>query len=540
MPPDPEPAEARRRPVPPPSDAHSDGEDSAAADTTTVARGGLVNFVGTVAGFVDPIFLVFVSHALGAATLGSFVLASTYLALVQRLTTVGLDKGLLRHVPLARESAQPELESASVLGTALRVAAGGGVLGAVVVAGLARVIVGAGGEDSSGQGAWWLAWMALALPAQTMTAVLLTAVRGTSRMAPYVLVQNFVIPTIQLAIAVVGVALGGAAPVLIGAFVVSAYLGLVVSLVVFARTFREVSWRGLLGAPVCRGLVAFSLPQGLTDLLNLLLGRVDIIMIAAFFPQKPALVAVYAIASMLAGTVKKVRLAFDTSLSPVLARLLERNARVELTRVYQRTGLWVWLIYALAGGGLCLGAPLALRVAGAEFVEAWGVVPLLVLGRLVNAAGGPAQTALLMSGRSRLELGNNLLINLANVALNVALIPAWGVYGAAVATSVSLTGFGLLRVAQVARLVGLRPDLARAGRVGVAGLLAAVPGVLVHLALADPVLAGAVAGTSFVLAYPAALWLLGMGLELGTAWAFLRGDRRQRRRALEPVTEGAA
>jgi hypothetical protein len=51
--------------------------------------------------------------------------------------------------------------------------------------------------------------MALALPAQTLTAVLLTAVRGTSRMAPYVVVQNFVVPAIQLAITVVGVALGG-------------------------------------------------------------------------------------------------------------------------------------------------------------------------------------------------------------------------------------------------------------------------------------------------------------------------------------------
>jgi len=540
MPPDSVPASASRRPATSPSDTEPGGDDPAAVDTTTVARGGVVNFIGTVAGFVDPLFLIFVSHALGAGMLGSFVLASTYLALVQRITTAGLDKGLLRHVPLARASARPEREVPAVLGTALRVAVGGGVVGALVVAGMARVIVGAGGEDPSGQGAWWLAWMALALPAQTLTAVLLTAVRGTSRMAPYVVVQNFVVPAIQLAITVVGVALGGGSGLLIGAFVASAYLGVAVSTVVFRRAFPDVSLRGLLRASPGRGLLAFSLPQGLTDLLNLLLGRVDVIMIAAFFPRRPELVAVYAIASMLAGTVKKVRLAFDTSLSPVLARLLERDARLELTRVYQRTGTWVWLVYALVGGGLCLGAPLALRLAGAEFVEDWGVVPLLVLGRLVNAAGGPAQTALLMSGRSRLELGNNLLTNLANVALNAALIPLWGVYGAAVATSLSLTLFGVLRVAQVARLVGLVPDLARTGRVGAAGMLAASPGVLVHLSGVDPVLAGAVAGAGFVLAYPAALWLLGMGSELGTAWAFLRGDRRQRRRVMDPVAGEAA
>jgi O-antigen/teichoic acid export membrane protein len=520
---------------PPPGAARSPGADS----TTAVARGGLVNFFGTAAGFVDPLFLVFVSHALGVGILGSFVLATTYLALAQRLTVVGLDKGLLRHVPVARESARPDVEVPAVLGTALRLALGGGLLGAIVIAGLARVIVGAGGEDPDGNAAWWLAWMALGLPAQTLTTVLLTAVRGTSRMAPYVIVQNFLVPTLQLGLTALGVGLGGGAEVLVGAFLAGAHLGLLVSLGIFARTFREVPVRRLLRAPHRQDLLAFSVPQGLTDMMNLLLGRVDIIMIAAFFPRRPELVAVYAIASMLAGTIKKVRLAFDTSLSPVLARLLERGDRVELVRVYRQTGLWVWLIYAFASGGLCLGAPLALRAAGASFVDAWGVVPILVLGRLVNAAGGPAQTALLMSGRSRLELFNNLAMNVLNVALNATLIPRWGIFGAATATSLSLTLFGVLRVTQVARLVGLFPEPARMLRVGGAGLLAAVPGVLVHGMLAEPIVAGGVASAVYLVTYPAALWLVGMGPELGTAWRFLRGDRQQRRRSLEALPEGA-
>lgn len=516
------------------------GAETKGGDGATVARGGVVNMVGTMAGFVDPLFLVFVSHSLGVATLGSFVLATTYLALLHRLTTVGLDKGLLRHVPMAREAARPAVELPAVLGTALRVGVVGGVLGALVVAGLAHVIVGVGGEDPDGRAAWWLAWMGLALPAQTLTTVLLTAVRGTSRMAPFVIVQNFVIPSLLLVIVVVGVLFGGASAMLIAAFVTSAYLGLLVSAVVFSRSFPAFGLRDLLRAPYRSELLAFSAPQGLTDMMNLLLGRVDIIMIAAFFPRRPELVAIYAIASMLAGTIKKVRQAFDTSLSPVLARLLARDARPELLRLYQRTGLWVWLLYALVGGVLCLGAPLALRLAGAEFVEIWGIVPVLVLGRLVNAAGGPAQTALLMSGRSRLELVNNALINVANVGLNVLLIPHWGVYGAALATALALTGFGVLRVAQVAHLVGLGPDYGRMLRVGIAGLLAAVPGVLLHGVLSGPVLAGALAAVSFALVYPLALWSFGLRAELGTAWAFFRGNRQQRRRALDPLGEGSA
>ncbi|MBN2193934.1 MAG: polysaccharide biosynthesis C-terminal domain-containing protein [Polyangiaceae bacterium] len=527
-------------PVPPShaSAAASAPRTTSPGDATAVARGGVVNFLGTASGFVDPLFLVFVSYALGAGTLGSFVLASTYLALVHRITTVGLDKGLLRHVPIARESARPAEEVPAVLATALRFAFGGGVLGAIVVGGLAQIIVGAGGEDPDGHAGWWLAWMAFALPAQTLSTVLLTAVRGTSRMAPFVVVQNFLIPTFQLVLAVLGVALGGAAGALIAAFVISAYLGLLASGVVFLRAFSELRWVALLRAPHRRELIAFSAPQGVTDMMNLLLGRVDIIMIAAFFPGRSELVAIYAIASLLAGTVKKVRLAFDISLAPVLARLLERNARGELARVYQQTGLWVWLLYAFVAGGLCLGAPFALRIAGADYVDAWLVVPILVLGRLVNAAGGLAQTALLMSGRSRLELVNNLLINLVNVALNAVLIPVWGIYGAAIGTSASLTVFGVLRVVQVERLVGLGPHYGRMAGIGAAALVAAVPGCLVHAAVDPVVLAGGLAATTYVLAYPVALWILGLSSELSSAWSFLRGDRQQRRGALEPMAEG--
>ena len=71
------------------------------SSSPTVARGALVNLAGNVAGLLDPAFLAMVSWMLGADSLGRYVLATTYVAMLMRLCVMGLDRGLMRHVPLA-------------------------------------------------------------------------------------------------------------------------------------------------------------------------------------------------------------------------------------------------------------------------------------------------------------------------------------------------------------------------------------------------------------------------------------------------------
>ena len=68
-----------------------------------VARGAAINLVGSLAGALDPLLLAVLSWALGAQPLGRYVLATTYVAILLRLCVLGLDRGLLRQVPIALE-----------------------------------------------------------------------------------------------------------------------------------------------------------------------------------------------------------------------------------------------------------------------------------------------------------------------------------------------------------------------------------------------------------------------------------------------------
>ncbi len=130
-------------------------------------------------------------------------------------------------------------------------------------------------------------------------------------------------------------------------------------------------------------------------------------------------------------------------------REMERLARTAATLV-------AILSAACLAGLLLLGRPLIRMAYGDSYVGAWGVLLILALGSFWDSASGSAGFVLQMAGhhvRLRLlTLGGAVL----NVALSLALAPAWGGYGIAFATTVTLIVLNLAMVASARRLVGVR------------------------------------------------------------------------------------
>ena len=102
-------------------------------------------------------------------------------------------------------------------------------------------------------------------------------------------------------------------------------------------------------------------------------------------------------------------------------------------------------------------APALLGAFGPGFES--GATALVILGaaKLFAAACGPVDVVLLMAGRSALSLLDNGLALAANILLNLALVPRYGINGAAVAWAVSLFITNALPLAQVWRRPGLHP-----------------------------------------------------------------------------------
>lgn len=509
------------------SDDGKEQTSSTSDATRTVARGSAINAIGNAIGVIEPGYFAVVSWILGPAALGLYVVATTWVALFARLATLGIEKGVLRHVPMARASDDREGALASVLGTALRYSGGASVLAMLVMMALSEQFAAADGQVAAG-GATWIAVLALALPSEAVTQVLLFILRSVHDMVAFVVVRNIVLPGLLFVVGVPLMLLDVGRASLIVAYLCASYLSLGVAIVLFARRFRGLSASRLVRSPRDGALLSFSVPQGFTELMNFMLGRADILMIAMFLPHEPELVAFYTMASTIAATVKKARQAFDTSLAPMMADLIATGRTDELNALYQQVSRWVYLLYLLVAGVTTLLAPLLLRVFGEGFSEYWWLVPILVYGRLLNAMAGSSQVALLMSGRSRLELFNNASANVLNIVLNALLIPRYGVVGAAIATAVSLLLFNAVRAIQARMLLSLTPRASDVLRASLAGAVGLGAGLAVLLSFDARPTAAIPSAVVFVLVFVATAVAVGLREELRAGWQALSEQRRRR------------
>jgi O-antigen/teichoic acid export membrane protein len=118
---------------------------------------------------------------------------------------------------------------------------------------------------------------------------------------------------------------------------------------------------------------------------------------------------------------------------------------------------WVLVMGSLYMGAIALFPGPILSLFGSEFTAGAGALVLLGVAQLANSSTGLLDTAMLSSGRPRINLQNMVLLLVVQTGLNLWLIPRWGILGAA---SASLSAYGAvsaLRVAQTYGLLGLRP-----------------------------------------------------------------------------------
>ena len=124
----------------------------------------------------------------------------------------------------------------------------------------------------------------------------------------------------------------------------------------------------------------------------------------------------------------------------------------EALRAFVRDAVhWTfWPSLAAAILLLALGLPL-LWLFGPQFVEGYPVMLILVVGFLFRSSMGPAEFLLNMLGEHKVCAAVLLATALLNIALNLVLVPAFGLFGAATATSTSLVAAAMMHYVVVGR-----------------------------------------------------------------------------------------
>jgi O-antigen/teichoic acid export membrane protein len=180
-----------------------------------------------------------------------------------------------------------------------------------------------------------------------------------------------------------------------------------------------------------------ALPIALVDAAEVLFLNADVLILGLFLP--PELVAFYFAATRLAQVLGYVPYGVSAVTAQRFAALSARGDRAGLQTMVRQAAVISSTLTAISAMALSILAAPLLGLFGEGFEAAALVVPLLCLGTVIRCLLGPGEDVLTMLGEERACSLSFMMALALNIALSFALVPLIGLYGAAIATAVSIT-----------------------------------------------------------------------------------------------------
>ncbi|MBM3529747.1 MAG: flippase [Alphaproteobacteria bacterium] len=182
--------------------------------------------------------------------------------------------------------------------------------------------------------------------------------------------------------------------------------------------------------------IAVSLPILMVEGFYMLLTNTDILLLQYF--RSPQDVAIYYAAAKTLILVAFVHFAVAAAVAHRFSEYHVSGDREQLKAILADSVRWTfWFSLAAAVVVLAAGKFL-LSLFGAHFVEGYHLMFILAIGVLSRAAIGPVERLLSMLGEQRICAAVFATTFFLNVGLGIAMIPRWGVNGAAASTAIAL------------------------------------------------------------------------------------------------------
>lgn len=192
-----------------------------------------------------------------------------------------------------------------------------------------------------------------------------------------------------------------------------------------------------------RRWLSSTLPLAFISGMGLINSYTSIVMLGLFVTSSD--VGIYRVADQMALLVSISLQALNMVIAPQFARLYAVGDKARLQRLATTSAqLVLALTLPVVVIFLFFGKPLLKLVFGAQFVPAYEPLSILALGQLVNSATGSVGFLLIMTGHEQDTARGMAIAAVVNIALNLILIPLWGIKGAALASAITLTVWNFL------------------------------------------------------------------------------------------------
>jgi O-antigen/teichoic acid export membrane protein len=185
-------------------------------------------------------------------------------------------------------------------------------------------------------------------------------------------------------------------------------------------------------------VLKFSYKPWLANLFGILNVRLDAIMVASFAALeqgcKPEDVGLYTICVLAVSRLRDLQMAIQMTFFPRITNSTLAEAVYLTAKIYRQS----FLLYSFLFFAVSLLAYPALFLYGPFYIEAFPTLLLLLFGTLfVRANSGVLSIYFTSIGRPEVSVRIGLVSVMINLSLNLLFIPEYGIFGAALATTIA-------------------------------------------------------------------------------------------------------
>lgn len=298
------------------------------------------------------------------------------------------------------------------------------------------------------------AWALLLVPLVALGNLRGAALRGLRKVVQGQLPEMLLRPALLLLFVGVTFALGGLTPSnAMALHVLAAILAFGAGVVMLLRAIPP-QMHTASPAFETNAWIRSILPLSLISGMQVINSQTDIVMLGLLATNED--VGIYRIAIQGATLVSFSIAAINTVIAPQISRLYHSGDMTKLQRMVTLSARAILLTsLPLAAVLIFFGEPILGLVFGKEYSEGHVALAILCAGQLVNAVMGSVGYLLNMTGHEKDTAKGLMVAALSNIVLNLALIPLFGMEGAAVATAFSLAVWNILLYRQVKRRIGI-------------------------------------------------------------------------------------
>ena len=440
-----------------------------------IAKEATISFMGM--GFGDGaryLFTAILARFAGVEFLGIYSLASSVTRIGEVFGRAGLHSGVMRFV--SRLDKETEIETVRQrIRSGLKL----GLLFGIVIMILQIAL------------ADWLAFelfngsdllktvliiSAVSLPFATIMAISAFATQGYKLLKYKVMVLNIIRPAIMLVCVLVSISfftIDAAVkyPLLISA-VFSSFAA-----IIFLNKLTNIKISQIFSGVIDKELLRFSYPLMFVTILGTLMHWMDILMLGYF--TDTTTVGLYHPAARTAGLLRTVLLAFMGIFAPMMSDYHLHGDVGEMGKLYKLIVRWIVSLSLPLAIIIIIYSKKIMLLFGVEYLSASNVLMVLTTAAFIQTLFGGGGQTLTMTGFTKVNLFNSIIVVLINISLNLLWIPQYGIIGAAYATLISMALLGLLRIVEVNHLIKITPFSLKLMKPIIAGVI--MTAVLIYI-----------------------------------------------------------